>query len=119
LDARVIKHSNKTPYGILVEEFTSKIGPSGQMRSLTEALVEGGVRDVTESFPSLAVVPEDVLEQLVSFLAVNVVSAVIQDRANLLARASMLASVLPLREANGINKMIELELELLEGKLDV
>lgn len=117
-DACSAKDSDGSPYDLLAEEFMSRIGPSEQMRSLAEALVEGGVRNIAESFPVLAAIPEDVLEQLVSFLAVNVVSAVIQDRAHVLARASMLADALPPHEANGINKMIELELELLDGKSD-
>lgn len=104
----------KDPYDIAVSRFTARIGASEQMRNLAASLIEGGVRDAVDSFPGLAAVPANVVEQLVSFMAVNVVSSVIQERAHLLARAALLAEVLPKAQAEGILQMIEIELESLE-----
>ena len=105
-----------SPYDILVANFTHKIGNSEQMKKLTHNLIEGGVRDAVDSFPDLAVIPQNVVEQLVSFMAVNIVSAVIQERAHLLGRASMVAEALPKSQAVGLRKMVEMEMEFVENK---
>jgi len=107
---------NADPYDAVVANFTARIANSEQMRNLAAALVEGGVRDAVDSFPDLSVVPANALEQLVSFLAVNVVSAIIQERAHLLARAFMLKDALPKAEAEGIRQMIEMEMGFVEVK---
>ena len=101
------------PYDILVEQYVSEIGVSDQMRSLTLSLIEGGARDAKVSFPDLKVIPDGCFEQLVSFLAVSVVSAVIQERAHLLARMKLFSDCLTSKEAEGIQKAIDEELKSL------
>lgn len=102
------------PYDLLVMEYMAKISRSGQMRGLAMALVEGGVRTARESFPDLKQLPSQLADEISSFLAVSVVSAVIQERAHLLARAKMLAEVLPAEQAAGIERAIEEEMRSLD-----
>lgn len=104
-------------YNIAVTEYTSKIMLSEQMRSLTAELVEGGVRDAIDFFPGLALIPQEIIEQLASFMAISVVSSIIQERAHLLARALMLTESLSSEQAVGIHKMIEFEMESLEKSI--
>lgn len=104
---------NRDPYDILVDDTISKIGMSDQMRNLTFSLMEGGIRDAQKTFPGLKNIPTETIELLASFLAVSVVSAIIQERAHLLARAKMLADSLPAEQASGILMLIDDELNLL------
>ena len=111
------KTSDKTPnpYDMAVADFTMRIANSDQMRNLTAAMIEGGFHNAIDSFPELETIPAGVVEQLASFLAVSVVSAIIQERAHLLTRAAMIAEALPKSESDGIRKFIEIEMEHVEG----
>jgi len=103
---------NADPYDAALSMYVDRISSSEQMRKLTRDLIEGGVKDAVDSFPGLAAIPPETVEQLVSFLAVNVVSSIIQDRAHLLARATMLADALSAEQAHGLRQMMELEMEI-------
>jgi hypothetical protein len=91
---------------------------SEQMRKLTFDIIGAGMHNAVDSFPDLEVISPAVLEQLTSFLAVNIVSSVIQERAHMLATAEMLADVLPQAQAEGLHKFIELQMGLIEGGVD-
>jgi hypothetical protein len=108
--------SDSDPYSLLVCEYTQKISRSEQMFNLTEAIFQNGVRNAPQAFPDLFVLPGELMDQLAAFLAVSVVSAVIQERAHLLARAKMLADYLPTEKASGIFYLINDELESLGSK---
>jgi hypothetical protein len=101
-------------YDVHVDEYAAKISRSGQMRNLATALVDAGLRSAREAFPDLKKLPDEMTEELTSFMAVSVVSAVIQERAHLLARAKILADVLPQEQAAGIELAIQEELGALD-----
>jgi hypothetical protein len=106
--------TSEDSYDALVDEFTEVISNSSQMRNLTNSLMKDSVENAINSFPSLSAIPSNLIEQLMSFMVVNVVSSVIQDRSHLLARAYMLAESLHEEQARGIYVMIDLELESLK-----
>lgn len=113
-----IETTSKDPYDVLVSDLARKIGNSEQMRGVALQLIEGGVRDAVDSFPELSEIPEEIIEQLTSFMAVNVVSAIIQERSHLLARAMILAEALPKDQAEGIRKLVELEMEAVSNPIE-
>lgn len=96
-----------------LSEFTARISTSEQMRNLAKQLTEQGMQTAVECFPELAKIDKPVLEQLSAFLSVSVVSAIVQERANLLARALEVADSLPKKESAGIREFVKSELSLL------
>jgi NTP pyrophosphatase (non-canonical NTP hydrolase) len=112
-----INNKVQNDYEELVDYFSGIISDSEQMRNLAIGLMEDGPQNLVKSFPSLSNLSQESLEQIMSFMTVNVVSSIIQERSHLLARAVILAQSMSEDHSFGIKKMIELEISSLNKQL--
>ena len=95
-----------------LEEFANTIARSQQMMKLTETIMNTGILDqAIQSFSSLSSLSEEAMHDLSTYISVNIVSAIIQEKANTLLRASMFAEVFP--NETGLQEFIASEFEFL------
>jgi hypothetical protein len=114
INKQIIDEQNSDELDIKLEELTNVISRSEQMMKLTETIMNSDMMErAINSFDSLISLNEESRHDLLAFISVNIVSAIIQEKANLLLRAGMIVEAFP--NEQGLQEFIDFEIESLNS----